>query len=254
MVDDDGLNNAVYSYQWIADGVDISGATGACYTLIADDEGKHITVIVSFTDDRNHQETLTVGNVGSLRGFWKSPGMGELAPDGFSLNGEDYPMEALADYGIRFNLILDKPISANFTLQVELRGREPLTSTLPSAPRLSALSRSAVGATRGSSKSHVRDSRRPPAHSRSLTTHNRVPVCIERGLAERRYAQIWGGGLGHYSKLLRRTVLGRSLVASKITSDTSHCLAPPDRGQRGPERRRFGAFRLPGAHGLPTRI
>ena len=152
MVDDDGLNNAVYSSQWIADGVDLSGATGACYTLIADDEGKHITVIVSFTDDRNHQETLTsaattavtpaadessiwsvtltVGSVGSLRGFWKSLGMGELAPDGFSLNGEDYPMEALADYGIRFNLILDKPISANFTLQVELRGREPLTSTL----------------------------------------------------------------------------------------------------------------------------
>ena len=27
-------------------------------------------------------------------------------------------MEALADYGVQFNLILDKPIPANFTLQV----------------------------------------------------------------------------------------------------------------------------------------
>ena len=57
--DDDGLANAVYSYQWLADGADISGATGDTYTLVADDQGKVIRVKVSFIDDRDFEETLT---------------------------------------------------------------------------------------------------------------------------------------------------------------------------------------------------
>ena len=57
--DDDGLADAVYSYQWLADGADISGATGETYTPVADDVGKAIKVKVSFRDDRNHQESLT---------------------------------------------------------------------------------------------------------------------------------------------------------------------------------------------------
>ena len=57
--DDDGLADAVYSYQWLADGADISGATGDTYTLVADDQGKVISVRVSFIDDRDFEETLT---------------------------------------------------------------------------------------------------------------------------------------------------------------------------------------------------
>ena len=57
--DDDGLADAVYSYQWLADGADISGATGETYTLVADDQGKVIRVKVSFADDRDFEETLT---------------------------------------------------------------------------------------------------------------------------------------------------------------------------------------------------
>ena len=57
--DDDGLADAVYSYQWLADGTDISGATGETYTPAYDDVGKAIKVKVSFRDDRNHQESLT---------------------------------------------------------------------------------------------------------------------------------------------------------------------------------------------------
>ena len=57
--DDDGLADAVYSYQWLADGADISGATGETYTLVADDQGKVIRVKVSFIDDRDFEETLT---------------------------------------------------------------------------------------------------------------------------------------------------------------------------------------------------
>ena len=63
IADDDGLTNSTYSYQWVAnDGTtdtDISGATDATYTLVADDEGKTIKVKVTFTDDADNDETLT---------------------------------------------------------------------------------------------------------------------------------------------------------------------------------------------------
>ena len=57
--DQDGMNDAVFTYQWLANDVDIAGATNDTYTLRDADEGKRIKVKVSFTDDRNHQETLT---------------------------------------------------------------------------------------------------------------------------------------------------------------------------------------------------
>ena len=59
IADADGLDNVSFSYQWIADDSDIAGATGSTYTLAAADEGKVVTVRVSFTDDRGHAETLT---------------------------------------------------------------------------------------------------------------------------------------------------------------------------------------------------
>ena len=57
--DADGLTNVSYSYQWMADGVDIQNATSATYKLVFPDQGKTIKVKVSFTDDRDNAETLT---------------------------------------------------------------------------------------------------------------------------------------------------------------------------------------------------
>ena len=57
--DSDGLNNATFTYQWLADDTDITDATGSTYTLVAADEGKTVKIRLSFTDDRGHQETLT---------------------------------------------------------------------------------------------------------------------------------------------------------------------------------------------------
>ena len=57
--DEDGLDDVSFTYQWTGDGEDIAGATGATYTLADDDEGKVITVRVSFTDDAGNVETLT---------------------------------------------------------------------------------------------------------------------------------------------------------------------------------------------------
>ena len=52
ITDSDGLTNATFTYQWLADDTDISGATTSSYALIAADEGKAIKVQVSFTDRR----------------------------------------------------------------------------------------------------------------------------------------------------------------------------------------------------------
>ena len=63
IADDDGLENATFSYQWIGnDGIsdtDLTDATGYTYTLVAEDVGNTIKVRVSFTDDAGTDETLT---------------------------------------------------------------------------------------------------------------------------------------------------------------------------------------------------
>ena len=61
IADEDGLTNAAYSFQWLADNTEIAGATSFTYTLVAEDEGKVIKVEVSFTDDAGNGETLTSG-------------------------------------------------------------------------------------------------------------------------------------------------------------------------------------------------
>ncbi|MXW23394.1 MAG: hypothetical protein F4Z96_01725, partial [Chloroflexi bacterium] len=59
IADADGLTNVSYTYLWLADGTEISGATSSTYTLAATDEGKAVTVRVSFTDDAGNAESLT---------------------------------------------------------------------------------------------------------------------------------------------------------------------------------------------------
>ncbi len=57
IADADGLG--VFAYQWSADSSAISGATSASYTLVAADEGKAISVAVSFTDGAGNAESVT---------------------------------------------------------------------------------------------------------------------------------------------------------------------------------------------------
>ena len=66
IADEDGLDNAAFTYQWLADDADISGATGSTYTLADDDDGKAITVRVSFTDDEGNEEMLTSAATASV--------------------------------------------------------------------------------------------------------------------------------------------------------------------------------------------
>ncbi len=63
IADADGLDNATFIYQWIANhgntDVDISGATDSTYVLSDDDAGKTIKVRVSFRDGADNEESLT---------------------------------------------------------------------------------------------------------------------------------------------------------------------------------------------------
>ena len=57
--DADGMSGAVFSYQWLANDAEITGATGDTYTLVEADVGKAVKVRVIFNDDDNNEETLT---------------------------------------------------------------------------------------------------------------------------------------------------------------------------------------------------
>ena len=118
IMDDDGITNAVYSYQWVRiDGrnneTDISGATSATYTLVEADWGNRIKVTVSFTDDANNPESRTSDPVGPVG--WEEIWAGELTtgefPNGrvgfrdsfgglddrdFTLEGTEYTIDVVA--------------------------------------------------------------------------------------------------------------------------------------------------------------
>ena len=57
--DADGMSGAVFSYQWLANDAEITGATSDTYTLVDADLDKAVKVRVIFTDNADNEETLT---------------------------------------------------------------------------------------------------------------------------------------------------------------------------------------------------
>ena len=88
IADEDGLTSVSYGYQWLAANVEIAGATNSTYTLTADDVGKTIKVRVSFTDDADHEETLTSAATGVVAAKPNSPATGAPTVDGTAQVGE----------------------------------------------------------------------------------------------------------------------------------------------------------------------
>ncbi len=88
IADPDGLANAAFLYQWLADDADISGATGSTYTLADADVGKTITVRVSFTDDAGNGESLTSETTPPVESPPNSTVTGSLAVSGSIHVGE----------------------------------------------------------------------------------------------------------------------------------------------------------------------
>ena len=84
--DDDGLDNAVFAYQWVRSELgsnsetDIAGATGSSYAVTSDDAGKAIKVRVTFTDDAGNEESLTSYGVIAAPALPGAPGRPDVSP------------------------------------------------------------------------------------------------------------------------------------------------------------------------------
>ena len=66
IADADGLTNATFAYQWLADDADIGGATASTYTVVAGDVGITLKVRVNFTDDAGNDESVTSDATGAV--------------------------------------------------------------------------------------------------------------------------------------------------------------------------------------------
>ena len=150
--DADGLDDAVFSYQWIRNDesadADIASATDPTYTLVEADKDKTMKVRVSFTDDGSNPESLTsaatasvdpaadetdppgpiwsailtVDRVGENYGYqsFLNPQAGSLIPDSFVLDGVTYTVGSIqtkADYFTVFGV--DRKLPVGFTLELD---------------------------------------------------------------------------------------------------------------------------------------
>ena len=88
IADADGLDNVSYSYQWLADDAEISGATASGYTLVNSDGGKAIKVQVSFTDDAGNGESLTSEATAAIEARANNPSTGAPTISGSAQVGE----------------------------------------------------------------------------------------------------------------------------------------------------------------------
>ena len=66
IADDDGISKAVFTYQWLADDVEIDGATSSTYTVDTDDVGKTLKVRVAFSDDAGNAEAVVSDATGTV--------------------------------------------------------------------------------------------------------------------------------------------------------------------------------------------
>ncbi len=112
--DSDGLANAIFTYQWIAnDGIedtDIQDATGSTYTLAAADEGKTIKVRVSFTDDGGNQETRTSAVTEAVAATPNSAATG--AP---TASFESVPMSHNGSDNFKFRIAFSEELETGFS-------------------------------------------------------------------------------------------------------------------------------------------
>ncbi|MGI9212563.1 MAG: hypothetical protein ACR2HF_08825, partial [Methylococcaceae bacterium] len=83
--DPDGMG--ALSYQWSANGVSITGATGSTYTPTQNEVGKTIAVKVNYTDALGTAETVTSSTVGPVVNVNDAPG-GSLTISGTLATGQ----------------------------------------------------------------------------------------------------------------------------------------------------------------------
>ena len=111
ITDDDGLSNATFSYQWLADDADVPGATGASYILTESDEGKAIKVRVSFTDNEGNQESLISAGTTAVEARPNSPATGSLSISGTAQVGETLTADTSGNFRQRRSQQCDLQLS-----------------------------------------------------------------------------------------------------------------------------------------------
>ena len=90
--DADGLTSAVYEYQWLrvvnGDEADIDGETVATYGVMEADVDSQLKVRVSFTDDRDHAESLTSEPTATVQSETNTPAVGQPTISGTAQAGQ----------------------------------------------------------------------------------------------------------------------------------------------------------------------
>ena len=114
IADADGLDNAVFSYQWIRPGgtgtaTDIEGATGSTYAPVAADAGATIAVRVTFEDDGGTQETLLSAATDTVAGAAAVPGVLSVA-DAEASEEED----ATLDFAVTLDPAADATVTVDY--------------------------------------------------------------------------------------------------------------------------------------------
>ena len=94
IADADGLDDVVFSYQWLANDAAIQGATQPAHTLADAEEGKTIKVRVSFADDAGNDESLTSAATEAVEAKPNIPATGVPAIAGTAQVGETLTADA----------------------------------------------------------------------------------------------------------------------------------------------------------------
>ena len=154
--DQDGINNAVFAYQWLRDGEDIASATGSSYTLLDADEGAAISVRVSFTDDRGNSESLmsqTTAEVAGRPPLTVSVSNAAASHDGsntftFELHfSEEFPLSyrvlkfdafSVSGGSVKKSQRMQKPSNIQWLITVQPSGNGIVIVTLPETTDCSA--------------------------------------------------------------------------------------------------------------------
>ena len=137
--DADGMSGAVFSYQWLANDAEITGATGDSYTLVDADLDKAVKVRVIFNDDDYNEETLTSEATASVAPRPNTPATGVPTISGTVRVGETLTVEtsdiagATSDTYTLADDDLDKAIKVKVSFRDDRNHQESLTSAVTAA-------------------------------------------------------------------------------------------------------------------------
>jgi len=118
IADADGLTGASFSYQWLADGAAISGATGSNYAPANADVGKAVSVRVSFTDDAGHAETLTSAATAAVAAA-NPPEVTGVAVTSSPGSGDTYGLGEVIRISVTFDEAVDVTGTPQLTIDMD---------------------------------------------------------------------------------------------------------------------------------------